>query len=534
MQTFPGVFAPRTWNNPLRPFAGIYRYVPWLKIAKYSTGNSKCRQAIVSLPEFPAGFGPCIAISQMHSTIAGDRGTVQCMNLVLVHITVTLASIAFLLMAMAARHQHRSPQSAFAWLLFTAVVPYLGVPAYLALGNRKSLPSKRQARFEPGTGAPAPTPLASAINKICHRSGLPNGSSGNNVVFLETGSQAHGELARLIDTAEKSLDLVFYRFDDDEIGHDVVERLIAKAEGGVNVRVLLDGYGSLFRPHRHLARLEQAGGELRIFSPLAFYPVRGHVNLRNHRKMVIADNSVVFAGGMNVGRQYMGRGHGQSEWTDLAYLLQGPCVRDHDQLFAADWARAEGETAPNSAFMPAFSAGGGSSVQMLPSGPDIAEDVLHDVIVLACYNAMRRITIVTPYFLPSSAISGALSIAARRGVDVTLIVPNRSNQRLADLGRASFLREMNDAGVKVLVHPEMVHAKAMLFDDFAMTGSANLDIRSLYVNFEAMLLLFSQSDAQWIAQWMARLASQCCPWLPVKGRLRKLPEILFRLAAPLM
>jgi cardiolipin synthase len=317
------------------------------------------------------------------------------------------------------------------------------------------------------------------------------------------------------------------------VAQDFIAQLAVKARAGVRVRLLLDGYGSRTRPRQALAALQEAGAQVRIFAPLVANPVRGHINLRNHRKMVIADGCQVFAGGMNIGREYLGDGEDAQRWVDLAYSVRGPVLADFERLFLSDWARAGNETVVFPP-PPATETAGTSIVQLLPSGPDIAEDVLHDSIVLACHRAKRRIAVVTPYFLPSSAISGALSIAVRRGIPVTLVVPERSNQRLADLARASFLREMADAGVTVLAYPGMVHAKAILVDDCAMAGSANLDIRSLYINFEAMLVLHSAEDVEKLSAWLDRLAKQARRWRPEQGILRRLPEIVFRLASPLM
>jgi cardiolipin synthase len=368
------------------------------------------------------------------------------------------------------------------------------------------------------------------------RCGLPGACADNSLELVTTGAEAYSAISTMISQANHSIEMTFYKFANDAIGLDITAQLAARAREGVKVRVLLDGYGSRNRPRLALAELEKAGGAVRIFSPLVPYPVRGHINLRNHRKMMITDHRAVFAGGMNIALEYMGEASGQDPWADLAYVVEGPCTADYVQLFASDWARAAHEEPvyPHAAREREQPVAGNSTVQLIPSGPDINEDVLHDAIVLACHQAQRRIVIVTPYFLPSSAISGALSIAVRRGVPVTLVVPKRSNQRLADLARASFLREMSDAGIKVLAHPSMVHAKALLIDDCGFAGSANIDIRSLYINFESMLVLHDAADTHRLDEWVEKLTRQAHRWHPAEGVLKRLPESVFRLAAPLM
>jgi cardiolipin synthase len=375
--------------------------------------------------------------------------------------------------------------------------------------------------------------LSASIDRLAMQSGLPGATSGNSLELVVTGRHAHKVLAEKIAEANESIEMTFYKFQNDEIGKDIAARLAGRAREGVCVRLLLDGHGSRNRPRRALQELEDAGGEVRIFSPLVPYPIRGHINLRNHRKTAMFDRSAVFAGGMNIAREYLGDAAHHGSWSDLGYLLKGPSVAGFEQLFASDWARAASEQ-PVFRTPPPPEPAGTATVQLIPSGPDIREDVLHDAIVLACHQAQRRISVVTPYFLPSSAIAGALSIAVRRGVPVTLTIPQRSNQRLADLARASFLREMSDAGVKVLAHPGMVHAKALIIDDCGFVGSANLDIRSLFVNFESMLLLHDSGDTDELHSWMTRLEGESIHWRPEHGTLKRLAEIVFRLAAPLM
>ena len=466
------------------------------------------------------------------------------MNWALTHLSAVAAGVAFVLVAMSVLRQHRTPQSAFAWLLFVALIPYLGVPAFIALGARKTLPARslmsfadagRRAPGGPGALEAGALPaMSAAIERLAISAGLPQASSGNRVELIASGEAAYRQLVAIVEEASHCVDLTFYKFADDSVGRDIAIRLARRARQGVRVRLLLDGYGSRPKPHAALRELQESGGELRIFSPLSEAPIRGHINLRNHRKMAVGDRRRVFAGGANIALEYMGPTALAERWVDLTFHVEGPCVGSYAAMFEADWRRAgRGRSA-----MPADAAepvrAGDAIVQLLPSGPDIEHDVLHDALVLACHQTRRRILIVTPYFLPSQALADALSIAARRGVDVRLIVPARSNQRVADLGRASFLREAREAGVNVLAHPGMVHAKAMVFDDCGFAGSANFDVRSLFINFESMLVLHSAAEVGALALWAEELARRCSHWRPADGLGARLGERLFRLAAPLM
>lgn len=470
---------------------------------------------------------------------AGNRGdrlmeAARSVNLVYVHVLLTIFAVGFVLVAMMGLRQHRTPQAAFAWLVFTALVPYVGVPAFLALGNRKTLPARRVIGFAPRPEPGGLAPIGHALAALAARSRLPPPCAGNRVEFATTGVESWRKLCSLIEQARSTLDLGFYKLSSDEIGVAVTSMLARKAEQGVRVRLLLDAYGSRWRPRRALAQLAGAGGEVRIFGPLAANPVRGHINLRNHRKMAIADRRLVFSGGVNVGAEYMGPDPDDSRWTDLAYVCEGPVSASHCHVFDADWARAGGSATPDEPVLPVDDDAGDDVVQFMPSGPDIREDVLHDGLVLACHMSQARILIVTPYFLPSPSLSGALSIAARRGVDVQIVVPARSNQRLADLARESFLREMRDSGASVLLHPGMVHAKAAVFDECAFVGTANFDIRSLFINFETMLVVHSAAKREEIKAWAESVAARCAAWRHDRRLVARLSEAVFRLAAPLM
>lgn len=449
------------------------------------------------------------------------------------HLVVTIASVAFVLVAMMGLRQHRTPQSAFAWLLFTALIPYAGVPAFLALGNRKSLPKRRIIGFGKEPAPDSLPPVGIEIGRLAAHSRLPQASSGNSLSFVTNGNEAWERLTELISAARCSLDLSFYKWSNDEIGLELAGRLAARAREGIRVRLLLDAYGSRYRPRRALREIVEAGGEVLIFAPLVDNPIRGHINLRNHRKLAIADSQVVFAGGVNIGLEYMGPLPDAARWSDLAYVCRGHAVSAHCHVFEADWARAGGAPVMRPA-EPASDPDGSALVQFIPSGPDIQEDVLHDSLVLASHMAARRIVVITPYFLPSPTLSAALSIAARRGVEVSIVVPERSNQKLADLARTSFLREMRQSGANVLAHPGMVHAKAVIFDDCAFVGSANLDIRSLYVNFETMLAVYSAPEIRRLEEWSQELMERCGRWKPSSRLASRLVEAVFRLAAPLM
>lgn len=423
--------------------------------------------------------------------------------------------------------QRRSPQATLAWLLFVILAPYLAVPIFLAIGFRKRLHiDEREAT------APADEGNIPQIERMLRPYGLPGATTGNRFALLPDGTEAWEALLEVVRGAETSVDVTLYVLGDDAVGRAFCEALAERARAGVAVRFILDSIGGLRRPRDALRELQAAGAEVALYSPLLHGWRQGRLNLRNHRKMAIADGARVWSGGRNVAAEYLGPEAQAGRWRDLSYRVEGPAAADFAQLFASDWHAAHGTMpGPAPGTPPAT---GDSRIQMIPAGPDVAEDPLHDVLVHACHAAHRRLWIVTPYFLPTPYLSLALAVAARRGVDVRVTLPARSNQRLADLARGAWLRDLAAAGCHVHLHPEMIHAKAVLADDMAFTGSANFDARSLLLNFEVMALLTHPPDVAALTRWMAQTCEDAPEGLPPVSLLRRPVEGLFRLTSPIL
>ena len=300
--------------------------------------------------------------------------------------------------------------------------------------------------------------------------------------------------------------------------------------------------GTSWRP------LLKAGARVAYFMPMLHIPFRGRANLRNHRKIVVVDGRIALTGGMNLARPYMGPTPDPSDWLDLAAAVEGPAVADLESLFVSDWAFATGEDlAPSNRHTtvptdrdphddPLRLDRGTSLAQVVASGPDVADDPLYETLVSLIFAARERIWIVTPYFVPDEMLARALNLAARRGVDVRLIVPARSNHISADLARKSYLRELHEAGGQVLLYqPVMLHAKAVIFDDqLAVIGSANMDNRSLFLNYEVALFLYSREQVGSVSAWASRLQADCLRDLPRPGWVRELAENVVRLLSPLL
>jgi cardiolipin synthase len=236
--------------------------------------------------------------------------------------------------------------------------------------------------------------------------------------------------------------------------------------------------------------------------------LRGRTNLRNHRKMVIADGQWMWCGGRNLAAEYF-EGDPTSlrkkkAWIDLSFDLRGALAAQGQQRFEQDWAFANNRKVARPMPMRAPTwAAPSMSGQLVASGPDQPEDTIYTLLVSGCFTARSRILAVTPYFVPDPTLLMALTLAARRGIAVDLLLPRKSNHRLADIARHSALRELNVAGGRVWLLPNMIHAKAVLLDnELALVGSANLDDRSLFLNYELMVAFHDPSVVQSFADWI--------------------------------
>jgi cardiolipin synthase len=436
--------------------------------------------------------------------------------------------------------QRRSPSSTVAWLLVILLLPHIGVPLYVMFGGRKMNPmARRKERIysRPPTGIERANGVGT--ERLLASYGVPPAHEGNRVDVVPDGSDAYWRVIRLIDEARSTIHITTYILGGDEEGRAVIEDLTRRASQGVAVRLLIDDVGSWRLRRRSLAPLITAGAQVAFFMPVLHVPFRGRANLRNHRKLIVVDGRIALTGGMNLARPYMGPPSATPLWRDLAVVLEGPAVADLEAVFASDWKFATGAEPATDA-----SPGGprraplpdSSTVQVVASGPDVAGDPLYESLLALIFSAHSRIWVVTPYFVPDEMLARALNLAARRGVDVRLIVPARSNHPSADLARASYLRDLHNAGGHVLLYaPVMLHAKVVVFDDqLAVIGSANMDMRSLFLNYELALFVWSRPQVEEVASWVQGLMTESHRELPAPGWPREIAENVVRLLSPLL
>lgn len=417
--------------------------------------------------------------------------------------------LAYVLVTRAGR-QRRHPSAALGWVIGILALPYVALPLFLMIGGRK-LP--RPAGGGGAQAVEAPAAVPDWARRLSGSLGLPPVRTGQRVGVLPGGRDALEALLGLVASARATVDVCTYLFERGEAGTRIADALLAAARRGVRVRVLVDAAGRLGHPLPRAREMRDGGITIAFFMPLAGNPLRGRSNLRNHRKLLVADGDRAWTGGRNLADEYFTGRAGAPAWADLSVVVEGTLARDLQQVFDGDWQLATRETPRPRA--PAHHEGGDACAQLLPSGPDHAEDVLLTFLLTAIHQAKTRVLAASPYFVPDDALLQALVIACRRGVAVSLLVPARSNHRLADWARGRALRELAQAGADIRLSPGMHHAKLVVVDDAAaLCGSANLDGRSLYLNFELSTVFYGATEIAAFAGWFERMAAGARPFEP--------------------
>jgi cardiolipin synthase len=456
-------------------------------------------------------------------------------NWIGLHGLVVMLGLVIYVTASHSRRQRRHPSAAVAWVVSLTLLPYLALPLYLLFGSRKILRSTVK-RLAPSSlaHAPPPTGPAARFQRLAAAMNLPAVFAYRELAIHDQGEDALEALRAVMLGASRTLDLCTFLLGRDALGQEVVATLEKRAREGVRVRLLIDGVGVWLGGRPDFSRLFKAGVEVALFvSPLRS-PLPGRTNLRNHRKMVVADGQRAWCGGRNLAVEYFvgdAAWPGKRPWVDLTFDFRGDLARQAQLRFDQDWAFATQAPPPEEAAPVPWTVDvGPTGAQMIPSGPDQSDDTVYSLLISSCFTAQTRIVAVTPYFVPDPTLLMALTLAARRGVAVDLVLPQRSNHLLADMARPAALRDMAAAGARVWLVPGMIHAKAVVIDsDLALAGSANLDERSLFLNYELMVAFYEPADIERFARWIEHQRGAATLY-PVRapGFLREFAEGLVR------
>lgn len=435
--------------------------------------------------------------------------------------------------------RRRTPAASRTWLLLIFFQPIIGLILYIAIGriyvSRKRLALQKRAatitadlrqRFHVDITQAAPRldPSVAHIAQMADKLGHFPVFGGNSFELMTDYDASIARLVSDIESAERSVNLLYYIFADDKTGDLVARALIGAVERGVTCRVVMDGLGSRAGLRTLGPRLRAAGVEVTEALKPGGFLRRGiaRFDLRNHRKIAVIDQRVGYIGSQNLVDKDFKKGITNEE---LVARVTGPLLAQLQAVFFAD-RFLETERVPTAADEPwlfTFPEGAGhTAAQTLPSGPGYQSGVTGRLLVGLLYGARERVVLTTPYFVPDEAVFQALLTTCKRGVDVHLVVSLAADQLLVSLAQKSYYGELLDAGAHIhLYRPRFLHAKHMSFDDsIAIIGSSNIDVRSLSLNAECSALIyddavvaelrgvqnryFSESEELTAAQWAKR------------------------------
>lgn len=457
---------------------------------------------------------------------------IQFWGLLLIQVVAATAAVIHILL------NKSDPRAALGWIGVCVLFPLAGPLLYYTFGiNRVRTRAQKldqSATFRIGAGyrrsldksefaesenllPSALADLAAASNRIADSPLVP----GNKIEVLHNGEEAYPAMLAAIDGAEKRLYLTTYIFETNPPGREFIRALARAHERGVDVRVLLDGVGEYYAFPRAGAMLRKQGVPTVRFLPPRLFPPSLKVNLRNHRKILVADGHTAFTGGMNIGGRHLSGN--EDRVVDMHFCLRGAVARQIEQVFLDDWAFVTGDQ--DRVELEASSEAGDAVCRVIMDGPNEDIDTLSTLLLSAICAAKRRIHLMTPYFLPSAEVVAALQAAALRGVDVTIILPGQNNLPFVHWASRHSLGALLRRGVRVFYQPApFAHTKLFLVDDgYALIGSANIDPRSLRLNFELNVEVYQAELAETLSAHFDTVRKRSNELTPEQLEARSLP-----------
>lgn len=412
----------------------------------------------------------------------------------------------------------RTAQGAAAWAVALVAFPLLALPLFLVFGQSRFaayVAARRAAMAElrhmqqhmhaalRDRGLLTDTPYTRDV-PFERLAKLPF-TGGNAATLLVDGPATFGSIFAGVATAREYVLVQFYILRDDRVGRELQARLLERAAAGVRVHLLYDEIGSFSLPRAYVAALRAGGVEVHAFHAVGRGAGRLHLNFRNHRKIVVVDGRRAWVGGLNVGDEYLGRDPRIGPWRDTHLCVEGPVVQCVQVAFCEDWHWAAGRPL-RLQWEPVAAAAAGHAVLCLPSGPADELETCTLFFIAAIGRARSRLWVASPYFVPDEQFVTALQLAALRGVDVRVLLPERSDNALVNLSGWSYVDALEQAGVAMYRYQDgFMHQKVTLIDDdWCTVGTANFDNRSFRLNFEVTMAVLDRGLAAQVHAMLQR------------------------------
>lgn len=414
---------------------------------------------------------------------------------VLLHLTPASYSVYHILL------YKRDSRSALAWIMACIFIPFGGPIAYLLFGINRVRSHARDLKrrlfsigYEIGlTRSTLKGRYTKGIKAVGYHITGAELSKGNTVRIFHNGEATYAAMLEAIKQAQDRILLTTYILKTDKTGQSFINELSNAVNRGVDVRVIVDGIGEFYSWPKPSSLLTKNKITVARFIPPSLFPPSIYLNMRNHRKLLVVDNDVAFAGGMNISDDNLSLAGQPRKVSDIHFSFQGSIVNDLSKLFYDDWLLATGEQL-NRDVKTSFLNNGETACRVIPDGPDEDLYFLALAIQAVIATASEKIEIMTPYFVPDRELISALQSAALRGIRVRIVLPEKNNLFYMHWANRNILSELLQLNIDIFYQAApFCHSKLLCIDDnYCMFGSANLDPRSLRLNYEVGIEVFSE------------------------------------------
>ncbi|MFI3239672.1 MAG: cardiolipin synthase [Bacteroidales bacterium] len=459
--------------------------------------------------------------------------------------TITVFSIISVVIS-----ENRNPLKSIAWVTVLFLLPIIGMVFYLVFGRslrRKRMITKRQR------GMLLARNKVNGVEDIDNLQLTPESIQqihlaqsllpaayylGNKIDIYTNGEDKFRQFKADLIAAHSYINMQYFIFEDDKIGTEISDILIAKAKEGVDVRIIYDHLGCWKVKNSFYKRMRDAGIEVAPFFKVTFSLFTSRINWRNHRKIAVIDGEIGYIGGMNIADRYIDGLH-NGVWRDTHIRIQGAAIAGLEYSFTIDWSFM-GNSLLDLPIKDFDDINGGAGMQMMVSGPMGKWSNMAFMFQKSIMNSKKRVLIQTPYFLPTESLLKALQTTALSKVEVSIMIPRNPDSWVLKLASSSFIAECLRAGIKIYFYEAgMLHAKTIIIDDeFSTVGSSNFDYRSFEHNFESNMFIYSKDVNKQMADIFYKDVEQCTlvdysSWME-RSTLRQRLESVIRLLSPIL
>lgn len=470
--------------------------------------------------------------------------------------------------------ERKHPNTALAWILTIIFLPIIGLITYTIFGttflmrrrlkielSNVNLHLKSHSLFQELSNLPVIKIEDATVNDVMHKIALLNQrnenlrvSHGNNMRIYIDANLKYNDLLSDINNAQHSIHLLYFIIHGDHIGKKILSALTKRAQEGITVRLMFDVNASRHLPRALLQDLTNAGGQICRFLP-SFFKNLLRINYRMHRKIAVIDGRIAYTGGMNLGDEYAGLNPRITPWRDTHLRIQGNAVHALQLCFLLDWHSITRERLFDHStifdYFPALDKPlnltqkkhmdslSDIPIQVISSGPNQVEMDIRDAMITMINTAKNSIIIQTPYFIPDDPFMQALILAAKTGIQISIMIPGIPDKKFIYTTTLAYTEELIQYGIKIYAYHGFIHAKMLMIDGKICTiGTANIDYRSFELNFEVNTFIYDIGFCQYYLEIFNNDILSCSllteDYYKNRPRLARLCSITSKLLSPLM